>query len=259
MTHRHAIVALTLAGALAGALPAQAQQPAGRPEDTEVWTPVPKIVTPGAMNAAPPSDAIVLFDGRNLNEWVTAGNPGTPARWTVRDGVMTVTKAGGDIETRRRFGSYHIHVEWRVPVGVEGSSQRRGNSGLYLGATPDGGYELQILDSYDNTTYVNGQAASVYKQHIPLANAMRKPGQWQAYDVIWTAPTFNADGTLRSPAFITAFHNGVLVQNHVQLRGDTKYIGAPAYTAHGRLPIRLQSHGDPGPQVSFRNIWLREL
>jgi hypothetical protein len=245
--------------ALGAALPALAQQPAGRPQDTEVWTPVPKVVTPGATNAMPPSDAIVLFDGRNLNQWVASSDTTKPAAWTVGDGTMTVTKAGGDIQTKRRFGSYQIHLEWRVPPDVAGAGQQRGNSGLYLGATPDGGYELQVLDSYQNPTYVNGQAASVYKQHIPLANAMRKPGEWQVYDVVWTAPSFNADGTLRTPAYVTAFHNGVLVQDHVQLKGDTRYIGAPQYRAHGPLPIRLQSHGDPGPQVSFRNIWVREL
>ena len=118
---------------------------------------------------------------------------------------------------------------------------------------------LQILDNYNSKTYVNGQAGSVYKQYIPLANAMRKPGEWQVYDVIWTAPTFNADGTLKSPAYLTAIHNGVVVQNHVQLKGDTKYIGAPEYKAHGPLPIRLQAHGDPSPPISFRNIWVREL
>lgn len=248
---------LTLA--LVRAIPAHAQQPAGRPEDTEVWTPVPPVVRAGVTSGAPPSDAIVLFGGRNLDEWVTAGDTTKPAMWTVRQGIATVTKTGGDIQTRRRFTNYQIHLEWRVPADVRGAGQQRGNSGLYVGATPDGGYELQVLDSYRNPTYVNGQAASVYKQHIPLANAMRKPGDWQVYDVVWTAPAFNADGTLRSPAYITAFHNGVLVQNHVQLKGDTKYIGAPAYRAHGPLPIRLQSHGDPGPQVSFRNIWLRPL
>ena len=248
-----------LAFTLVRAIPALAQQPAARPEDTEVWTPVPPVVSPGATSGAPPSDAIVLFGGRNLTDWVTAGDTTKPATWMVRGGVATVTKAGGDIQTRRRFTNYQIHLEWRVPRDVSGTGQRRGNSGLYVGATPDGGYELQVLDSYRNTTYVNGQAASVYKQHIPLANAMRKPGDWQVYDVVWTAPTFNADGTLRSAAYITAFHNGVLVQNHVQLKGDTKYIGAPAYRAHGPLPIRLQSHGDPGPQVSYRNIWLRPL
>jgi hypothetical protein len=242
------------------ALPALAQQqPAGKPEDTEVWTPVPKIVTPGATNAAPPSDAIVLFDGRGLTEWVTSSDTTKPAGWTVRNGVMTVNKAAGDIQTKRRFTNYQIHLEWRVPVGITGSGQARGNSGLYLGALPDGGYELQILDSYRNATYVNGQAGSIYKQSIPLANAMRKPGEWQVYDVIWTAPVFNADGSLKSPAYLTALHNGVVVQNHVALKGDTKYIGAPAYTAHGALPIRLQAHGDPSPPISFRNIWVREL
>lgn len=255
MTKPFAILALTMLGAV----PALAQQQAGRPEATEVWTPVPRVVTPGATNAAPPSDAIVLFGGRNLDEWVTSADPTKPAGWIVRDGVMTVNKKAGDIETKRKFTNYQIHLEWRVPTGITGSGQARGNSGLYVGATPDGGYELQILDSYQNATYVNGQTGSVYKQFIPLANAMRKPGEWQAYDVIWTAPTFDANGTLRSPAYLTAFHNGVLVQNHVQLRGDTKYIGAPEYKAHGALPIRLQSHGDPSPPISFRNIWLREL
>jgi hypothetical protein len=255
MTKHLAILALSLVSAL----PALAQQPAGKPEDTEVWTPVPKIVTPGATNAAAPSDAIVLFDGRTLSEWVTSSDTTKPAGWTVHNGVMTVNKKAGDIQTKRRFANYQIHLEWQVPLGITGSGQARGNSGLYVGATPDGGYELQIMDSYDNTTYVNGQAGSVYKQYIPLANAMRKPGEWQVYDVIWTAPMFNADGSLKSPAYLTALHNGVLVQNHVALKGDTKYIGAPEYKAHAALPIRLQAHGDPSPPISFRNIWVREL
>jgi hypothetical protein len=255
MTKHLAILALTLVSAV----PAFAQQPAGKPEDTEVWTPVPKIVTPGATNAAPPSDAIVLFDGRNLDEWVSSADTTKPAGWTVNSGAMIVNKPTGDIQTRRKFTNYQIHLEWRVPTHITGSGQARGNSGLYVGATPDGGYELQIMDSYNNTTYVNGQAGSVYKQYIPLANAMRKPGEWQVYDVIWTAPTFNGDGSLKSPAYLTAIHNGVVVQNHVQLKGDTKYIGAPEYKAHGPLPIRLQAHGDPSPPISFRNIWVREL
>jgi hypothetical protein len=255
MTKHLAILALTLAGALT----AHAQQPAGRPEDTEVWTPVPKIVTPGSTSAAAPSDAIVLFDGRNLNEWVTASDSTKPAGWSVQDGVLTVNKKAGDIRTKRRFTNYQIHLEWRVPTNVTGSGQARGNSGLYVGAFPEGGYELQIMDSYNNTTYVNGQAGSVYKQYIPLVNAMRKPGEWQVYDVIWTAPVFNADGSLKSPAYVTALHNGVLVQNHVALKGDTRYIGAPQYKAHGPLPILLQAHGDPSPPISFRNIWVREL
>ena len=255
MTKPLAILALTFLGAL----PLFAQQPAGKPEDTEVWTPVPKIVTPGATDAAPPSDAIVLFDGKNLNQWISSADTTKPAGWVVKHGVMTVNKKAGDIQTKRKFTNYQIHLEWRVPTNVTGSGQARGNSGLYVGATPDGGYELQILDSYNNKTYVNGQAGSVYKQYIPLANAMRKPGEWQVYDVIWTAPTFNADGSLKSPAYLTALHNGVLVENHVQLKGDTKYIGTPEYKAHGPLPIRLQAHGDPSPPISFRNIWLREL
>jgi hypothetical protein len=249
------ILALTVLGTL----PALAQQPAGKPEDTEVWTPVPKIITPGATNGGAPSDAIILFDGRGLSEWVTSSDTTKPAGWTVRDGVMTVNKPAGDIQTKRRFTNYQIHLEWQVPPGITGAGQARGNSGLYVGATPDGGYELQILDSYQNTTYVNGQVGSIYKQSIPLANAMRKPGEWQVYDVIWTAPTFNADGSLRAPAYLTAIHNGVVVQNHVALKGDTRYIGAPEYKAHGPLPIRLQAHGDPSPPISFRNIWVREM
>ena len=255
MTKTLAILALTLVSAM----PALAQQPAGRPEDTEVWTPVPKVVTPGATNAAPPSDAIVLFDGHNLDEWIVAGDTTKPARWTVRKGVMTVNKAAGDIETRRRFTNYQIHLEWRVPAGITGAGQARGNSGLYLGSTPDGGYELQILDSYRNTTYSNGQAGSVYKQHIPLANAMRKPGEWQVYDVVWTAPTFNADGTVKTPAYVTAFQNGVLLQNHFELKGETLYIGKPEYKKYDTAPIKLQAHGDPSAPISFRNIWIREL
>jgi hypothetical protein len=219
---------------------------------------VPKVIAPGRTDADPPSDAIRLFDGRNLDEWVSASK-GTPAGWTVDSGIVTVVKATGDIKTKRSFKNYQLHVEWRVPVAVTGSGQERGNSGVYLAWTDSGGYELQIMDSYDNATYVNGQAASVYKQYAPLVNAMRKPGEWQIYDVVWTAPTFNADGSLGAPAYVTAFHNGVLVQNHVALRGVTKYIGTPDYHAHGPAPILLQAHGDPSPPISFRNIWVREL
>jgi hypothetical protein len=208
--------------------------------------------------APPPSDAIVLFDGRNLDEWVNT-NDKQPARWTVAGGVLTVNKPAGNIETRRRFGSYQLHLEWRIPEGIPQTGQARGNSGLFLASTGpgDAGYELQILDSYNNGTYVNGQAASVYKQAAPLANAMRRPGEWQAYDVVWTAPAFNADGSLKSPAYVTAFHNGVLVQDHVALKGETVYIGPASYKAHGPAPIKLQSHGDPSPPISFRNIWIR--
>ena len=237
---------------------AGAQQPQAKPEDTEVWGPEPKIVTPGRTNDAPPSDAIVLFGGRNLDEWVKAGTS-APAGWVVKDGVVTVDKKAGDIETKRKFNNYQLHLEWRVPTNVTGSGQARGNSGVFLATVGNTGYELQIVDSYQNKTYVNGQAGSIYKQSPPLANAMRKPGEWQVYDVVWTAPTFNADGTLKTPARVTAFHNGVLVQNNFTLKGTTEYIGPPTIAAHGASPIRLQAHGDPSPPLSFRNIWIREL
>ena len=236
------------------------QPPKAKPEDTEVWEPVPPVVTPGATNDAAPSDAIVLFDGKNLDQWVSVKDK-TPATWTVADGVLTVDKKGGNIETTRSFKNYQIHVEWRVPPGVTGEGQARGNSGLFLASTGtgDSGYELQILDSYNNKTYVNGQAASVYKQSPPLANAMRPPGQWQTYDVVWTAPTFDAAGKVKTPAKVTAFHNGVLVQNDFVMTGETLYIGKPFYKAYDRAPIKLQAHGDPSPPISFRNIWVREL
>ena len=239
---------------------ASAQAPKGRPEDTEVWTPVPRIVTPGRTDEAPPSDAIILFDGRNLDQWVSVKDHG-PAQWTVSDGIITVNKAAGNIETKRSFGSYQLHLEWRIPVGVTGEGQARGNSGVFLASTGpgDAGYELQVLDSYENKTYVNGQAASIYKQYPPLVNSMRKPGEWQTYDVIWTAPTFHDDGSLATPAYVTAFQNGVLVQNHVELKGETLYIGTPSYKKHGPAPIKLQAHGDPSPPISFRNIWVRDL
>ncbi len=239
---------------------AAAQQPTGKPEETEVWKPVPKIVTPGRTDEMPPSDAIVLFDGKNENEWVDV-NDGGPAKWIVDDGVLTVNKKAGNIQTKRSFRNYQLHLEWRVPKDISGSGQARGNSGLFLASTGpgDAGYEVQILDSYDNTTYVNGQAASIYKQYPPLVNAMRKPGEWNIYDVVWTAPTFKDDGSVATPAYVTAFHNGVLVQNHVALTGPTLYIGKPSYAKHGPEPIKLQAHGDPSKPISFRNIWVRTL
>ena len=244
-----------------------AQQPAGqtpstkpKPEDTEVWEPEPKVVTPGASEAAPPSDAIVLFDGKDLDEWVSAQDH-TPARWVVGDGVLTVNKDAGNIETRRRFKDYQLHIEWKIPKNITGSGQLRGNSGVFLASTgpEDAGYELQVLDSYNNKTYVNGMAGSIYKQAIPLVNPSRKPGEWQSYDVVWTAPIFNPDGSLKTPAYATVFFNGVLVQNHFQLKGQTLYIGQPFYKQYDTAPIKLQAHGDPSPPISFRNIWVREL
>ena len=234
-----------------------------RHEDTEVYEPVPKVVTPGATNAAAPSDAIVLFDGKNLDEWVTNRDK-SPAKWTVADGILTVKKGqegGGNIETKRTFKNYQLHVEWRIPENITGSDQARGNSGVFLASTGPGddGYELQVLDSYNNKTYVNGQAGSIYKQGIPLVNPARKPGEWQTYDVVWTAPVFNDDGSAKTPANVTVFFNGVLVQNHFQLQGETLYIGKPFYKKYDRAPIKLQAHGDRSEPVSFRNIWVREL
>jgi hypothetical protein len=176
----------------------------------------------------------------------------------VSDGILTVDKTVGDIETRRSFLDYQIHLEWRVPEHISGQGQGRGNSGLFM-STAGTGYEVQILDSFGNETYVNGMAGSVYKQAIPLANPSRPPGAWQSYDVVWRAPRFDDRGDLLSPARVTVFFNGVLVQDAFALEGQTRYIGPPEYEPHGATPIMLQSHGDPSPPISFRNIWLREL
>jgi hypothetical protein len=177
----------------------------------------------------------------------------------VQKGVITVNKKAGDIQTKTSFTDYQLHLEWKVPKNITGKGQARGNSGIFLAALPDGGYELQIMDSYHNETYVNGQAGSLYKQHSPLVNPIRPPGEWQVYDVIWTAPRFNVDGTVKTPGRVTAFFNGVVVQNNAELKGTTEYIGQPRTVSHGPLPIRLQAHGDPSEPISFRNIWLRNL
>jgi hypothetical protein len=245
----------------AAALAVQGQQ-AGKPEDTEQWTPVPPVVTPGPYVAAPPpSDAVVLFAGRDLNEWRSVKDGG-PARWKVEGGAFTVVKGTGNIETRRKFGSYQLHLEWRIPAGIKGEGQGRGNSGLFLASTGGGddGYELQILDGYRNKTYVNGQVGSIYKQTPPLANPSRAPGEWQTYDVIWTAPQFGSDGKVTAPARVTAILNGVVVQKDTVVKGGTRYIGPASYdVAHGPASIKLQDHGDPSQPISFRNIWIREL
>jgi hypothetical protein len=234
--------------------------PAPKPEETEVWEPVPAVVTPGATCTAPPSDAIVLFDGKNLDEWVSIRDK-SPAQWILSGDAMTVNKSGGGIETKRSFKNYQLHLEWKIPENITGSGQARGNSGVFLASTGPGddGYELQVLDNYNNKTYVNGQAGSIYKQAIPLANANRKPGEWQTYDVAWTAPTFNSDGSLKTPAYVTVFFNGILVQNHFELKGQTLYRGKPFYKAYTAAPIKLQAHGDKSEPISFRNIWVREL
>jgi hypothetical protein len=231
-----------------------------KPEDTEFYTPVPPVVTPAAAPGAPPSDAVVLLGAGGLDQWVLSKDK-SPASWPVSDGVATVDKRAGGIQTKRSFTNYQLHIEWRIPEAVTGKGQARGNSGVFLASTGPGdmGYELQVLDSYNNPTYVNGQAGSIYKQSAPLVNAMRPPGQWNVYDVVWSAPVFNADGSVKSPAYVTVLHNNVLVQNHFALRGHTPYIGLPEYHAHGPAPIMLQAHGDPSPPISYRNIWLREL
>lgn len=234
-----------------------------KPEETEVWSPVPKVVTPGKSTADAPSDAIKLFDGSNLAEWVSVNNEGQPAKWKVANGILTVDKTQGNIETKRTFTDYQLHIEYRIPASITGTGQARGNSGIFLASIGKGddGYELQVLDNYNNATYVNGQAGSLYKQTPPLANACKKPGEWQSYDVFWTAPRFNDDGSLKSPAHVTVIHNGVLVQNNTELQGPTRYIGKASYekAAHGPAPIKLQAHGDKSEPLSFRNIWVREL
>lgn len=245
------------AGMLISPLCAYGESPRSGPEKTEVWTPQPARVTPGA-GSRPPSDAVVLFDGKDLGEWRMAGDSSKPANWSVAGGFFTVAKGSGSIETRRAFIDYQLHLEWRVPSGVGGTGQQRGNSGVFLASTGPGseGYELQILACDGNVTYANGQAGSIYKQHIPLVNACSAGGEWQSYDVVWRAPRFHADGSLATAAFVTVYHNGVLIQNHVGLAGETVYEGTPAYRAHGPAPLKLQDHGDP---VSFRNIWIRPL
>lgn len=232
----------------------------GNPKDTEVWSPVPKIIAAPVNTQIAPADAIILFDGKNLDEWVTVKDK-SAAKWTVSDNMFTVKKGTGNIQTKRLFGSYQLHIEWKIPVNITGEGQARGNSGVFLASTGagDGGYELQVLDSYNNVTYSNGQAGSIYKQFIPLANASRKPGEWQSYDVVWMAPVFNEDGSVKSPARATVLHNGVLIQNNIELKGETTYIGPPIYKKHGLTPIKLQDHGDPSPAISFRNIWVRGL
>jgi hypothetical protein len=232
------------------------------PEDTEFYQPVPAVVTPAANFAAAPSDAVVLFDGKDTQQWVAAKDSTTPADWDVHDGVMTVKKGGvGNIQTRQKFKDYQLHVEWKIPASIAGEGQARGNSGLFLASTGpgDAGYELQILDNYNNKTYTNGMLGSLYKQATPLANAARKPGEWSSYDVVWTAPRFNADGTLKTPAYATVFENGVLVEDHFELKGETLYVGKPFYKAYDTAAIKLQAHGDKSEPISFRNIWVREV
>ena len=251
-----------------------AQDQAKDPKLTEVWDPKPKVVTPAKLSTEAPSDAIVLFDGKNLAEWQNPqfkGEAGTAddiekmlkqwdpnfkhneAGWTVKDNELIVKPGNGAIETKRLFNNFQLHIEWLAPKAEGKQGQGYSNSGIFLMSL----YELQVLNSYENPTYSNGQAGSIYKQLMPLANASRPPGEWQMYDVAFTAPVFDASGGVVSPARVTVFHNGVLIQNNVALKGGTAFIGQPRYMVHpDRMPLRIQDHGD---QIRFRNIWMREL
>lgn len=220
------------------------------PKATEVWEPEPRVVTPGNTNSAPPSDAIVLFDGSDLDAW--QHGDGSAAQWVIEDGIATVKPRTGAIKTKEQFGDCQLHLEWRAPTVIEGEGQGRGNSGVFLQER----YEVQVLDSYNNRTYSNGQAGSIYKQSMPLVNVMRAPGEWQTYDIIYKAPRFNQDGVKVASATVTVLHNGVLIQNNTEIKGTTEYIGLPKNAAHGEGSIILQDHSNP---VSYRNIWVRRL
>lgn len=244
MTRRLSFVAIV--AALVASVAAQEWPP----QLTEVWKPEPPVVTPGD-GATPPSDAIVLFDGTSLEAWQSMRD-GSAARWHLADGAMTVVPKAGDIRTKEVFGDVQLHVEWRTPAVVRGEGQGRGNSGVFL----QGRYEVQVLDSHGNRTYANGQAASIYKQHIPMVNASLPPGTWQRYDIYYRAPVFRPNGELVRKAAVTVVHNGVLVLLDAEIQGGTTYTGLPRYEPHGDEPIVLQDHGNP---VSYRNIWVRRL
>jgi Domain of Unknown Function (DUF1080) len=223
----------------------------GDPKLSEYFTPEAPVVTPGKTAHDAPSDAIILFDGKNFSNW--EGDKNQSIGWTIDNSAMVVKGGTGGIKTKRGFGDCQMHIEFRTPAEVKGDGQGRGNSGIFL----MGKYELQVLDNYSNKTYVNGQAGSMYKQLPPLVNACRPPGEWQTYDIVFTAPRFYDDGRLKSQARITVIHNGVLVQNNTTIWGSTEYIGSPVYKKHSdKEPIFLQDHGNP---TAFRNIWIREL
>lgn len=214
--------------------------------------PQPPVVTPGERPGEPPSDAIVLFDGKDLSKWRSLKDGG-PARWKVEDGYMEVVPGTGDIVTVEEFGDCQLHIEWAAPAEVRGEGQGRGNSGVFL----MGRYEIQVLDCYENPTYADGSTAAIYGQWPPLCNACRKPGEWQTYDIVWLAPRFDERGNLVRPAYLTLFHNGVLVHYHTPLYGPTTHREVLRYEPHPPVgPLRLQDHGDP---VRFRNIWYRPL
>jgi len=224
--------------------------------DAQQWSihdmdrPLPPVVDPGSTGR-PPSDALVLFDGADLSQWRMKG--GEPAQWRVAGGYVEIVPGSGDLVTTRAFGDCQLHLEWATPASPKGEGQDRGNSGVFL----MGRYEVQVLDSYRSRTYADGQAAAIYGQFPPLVNASRAPGEWQEYDIVFHRPRFGQDGRLVSPARMTVFHNGVLVQDNVELAGATVHRARASYTAHpDRLPLLLQEHGNP---VRYRNIWVREL
>lgn len=220
----------------------------------EDWSEKPVVVTPG-MNGKAPSDAIVLFSKNNLDQWKGIKGEDEPARWKVTGGNFTTVHGAGDIITKRTFGDCQLHVEWKIPANEQQDNLNWGNSGVYL----MGLYEVQIYSSYndEHPIYFNGQAGSIYKQYKPMVNACLPAGKWQSFDIIFTVPRFNSDQTLKSPAKLTVFHNGVLIQNQVKLKGATTHGDFTEYTAHPeKLPLLLQEHGS---RVSFRNIWIREL
>lgn len=227
-----------------------------KPEETEFYEPVPPTVNPVGQNGVP-SDAIVLFDGSNLVEWMTVSDS-SKVTWKLNpeEKSMIVNKGlentNATIQSKQVFGSIQLHIEWKSPEVIKGEGQHRGNSGVFL----QGKYEVQVLDNNNNDTYVNGQVGSMYKQSIPLAKASVPTGQWNTYDIIYHAPEFNADGKKIKSATITVIHNGVLIQDHFEIKGTTEYIGWPKNQSHGKAPILLQDHGSP---VSYRNIWVREL
>lgn len=225
-----------------------------KPEMTEIWEPEVPVVTPGAKPGDAPSDAIILFDGKNLEQWVSQKDTTKPAPWEIIDNdYLQVVPGSGMIQTKMKYGDIQLHLEFSAPDSVQGSSQDRGNSGVFF----QNRYELQILDSYDNRTYRNGQAGSIYKDHAPLVNPMRGPMDWNVYDVVYRAPRFKASGVIDTPAAITVFLNGVLVQNNATINGLTQYIGLHDYPeAHGNDVIALQDHGN---KTQFRNIWVRKL
>ena len=212
----------------------------------------PPIVTPGQRDSDPPSDAVVLFDGKDLSKWRSA-NDNSDAKWRVSDGYMEVVAKTGDIATKQEFGDCQLHIEWATPAEVKGEGQGRGNSGVFLMER----YEVQVLDSYNNKTYYHGQAGAVYKQHAPLVNVCRKPGEWQTYDIIFKAPKFDEQGKVTERARVTVLQNGVLIQNNVEIYGNTYHDRPALYIAHGpKASLKLQDHGNP---TRYRNIWIRQL